>query len=193
MCLPVLPPGPHSYIQCMKSLPPFLLDSISLPQEQLPPTSFFSFFPPLAQTIVLKMLNLQFWVCYQMKQFYLTSCFCQNIFKAAGELSDHSDSQLHFLLAFPQVFPAQHLVTGYYLRRRGKKLLHETVCRFKNCPLGTEGQRSKVLGCQTPGLGDRVSFLDEAFGEETQRKDAGNGQNLDCPSKVFRLFFALVM
>lgn len=132
-----------------------------------PPLFFSLFFPPLAQTIVLKMLNLQFWVCYQMKQFYLTSCFCQNIFKAAGELSDHSDSQLRFLLAFPQVFPAQHLVTGYYLRRRGKKLLHETVCRFKNCPLGTEGQRSKVLGCQTPGLGDHVSFLDEAFSEET--------------------------
>lgn len=34
--------------------------------------------------------------------------FRQNIFKVSGEESNHSGSQLYFLLLFPQVLPAQH-------------------------------------------------------------------------------------
>lgn len=46
-------------------------------------------------------------------------------------------------------------------------MLHETVCRFKNYTLVLKARDAEVLGSQTPGLRDCVSFLDAAFSKET--------------------------
>lgn len=122
----MFPPCPHSCFSC-KVFSLFLRFSLPHSRKTFPPFFFFFSFPFLAQIIVLKMQNLQFWVCYQRKQFYLKPCFCQNIFKVAGELSNHSGSQLCFLLAFPQVLPEQHSVIGYYLKRRGENAARDSV------------------------------------------------------------------
>ena len=192
MCLPVLPPGPHSCIQCMKSLPSFLLDSISLPQEQLFPP-LFSLFSPFGPNHSAENVKPAVLGMLPNETVLLNILFLPKYFQSSWRAVRPQRLSAAFPSSISPGFPSTALSNWILFEEEGEKLLHETVCRFKNYPLGTEGERSKVLGCQTPGLGDCVSFLDEAFREETQRTDAGNGQNLDCHSKVFRLFFALVM
>lgn len=74
------------------------------------------------------------------------------------------------------------------------KMLPGPTCRFKNYPPSAKGQQSSVvLGCQTSGLRDYVAFLDVAFSNETQRKEAGEVTLLSLIPKSLNCFPCWVM
>ena len=125
------------------------------PRTAFPPSFFFfSFFSPFGPNHSAENVKPAVLGMLPNETVLLNILFLPKYFQSSWRAVRPQWLSAAFPSSISPGFPSTALSNWILFEEEGGgKLLHETVCRFKNYPLGTEGQRSKVLSCQTPELG----------------------------------------
>lgn len=142
----MFPPGPHSCISC-EVFPLFLRFYLS-PSRIAAPTIIIFSFPPFGPDHSTENVKPAALGMLPKETVLLKILFLPKYFQSSWRAVKPQWLSAAFPSSISPGSPSTALSNWILFEQEGKKMLHETVCRFKNYPLGAEGQKSR--GAQLP-------------------------------------------